>query len=178
VSNVAHSNGASGIMNGAVSHNKCISIHGNSENNNMNKGSFLSHVGATADGMAAQNHQQRKDSKKHLKQMKKFGGAQCLKDAALNNADMAPFADVYNNEPGSLSQQIGEIYQKSCECAWCGKDEQLASKFQVCARCHLPRYCSRVCQKKHWKEGGHKQECEKADAKYPSFANRKVSVNA
>jgi len=29
----------------------------------------------------------------------------------------------------------------------------------VCTRCRCTRYCGRECQKKHWTEGGHKQQC-------------------
>ena len=31
-------------------------------------------------------------------------------------------------------------------------------KFRTCSRCDVTRYCSKDCQKKHWKEG-HKKEC-------------------
>ena len=29
----------------------------------------------------------------------------------------------------------------------------------TCGRCKVIKYCNGVCQKRHWKEGGHKQEC-------------------
>lgn len=30
----------------------------------------------------------------------------------------------------------------------------------VCYFCKVPRYCSKECQRRHWKVGGHKQECK------------------
>ena len=33
---------------------------------------------------------------------------------------------------------------------------------QICARCHKTRYCSKPCQKRHWK-AGHKQECKEEE---------------
>ena len=47
-------------------------------------------------------------------------------------------------------------------CAWarCGKelsgDPALRKR---CARCKQALYCDRTCQKKHWREGGHREEC-------------------
>ena len=29
-----------------------------------------------------------------------------------------------------------------------------------CARCRRECYCDRECQKRHWKQGGHKQDCK------------------
>jgi len=44
-------------------------------------------------------------------------------------------------------------------CANCkkslGRDEGMA-----CSKCLVTLYCGRDCQVKHWKEGGHKQECK------------------
>jgi tetratricopeptide (TPR) repeat protein len=34
----------------------------------------------------------------------------------------------------------------------------------LCARCRGVMYCSAACQKVHWKQGGHKQECKKPAA--------------
>ena len=32
-------------------------------------------------------------------------------------------------------------------------------KHNACARCCITFYCSKACQKQHWKQGGHKQKC-------------------
>jgi len=42
-----------------------------------------------------------------------------------------------------------------CEC--CGKRESLDEEFARCSRCQTIPYCSRDCQKKHWKQ--HKTTC-------------------
>ena len=31
--------------------------------------------------------------------------------------------------------------------------------FRACGKCKIILYCNTICQKKHWKEGGHKEEC-------------------
>ncbi len=43
-------------------------------------------------------------------------------------------------------------------CAQCGISPETGLK--RCARCHSTMYCSKDCQVRHWKEGGHKQKCE------------------
>ncbi|KAJ4463123.1 hypothetical protein PAPYR_397 [Paratrimastix pyriformis] len=42
-------------------------------------------------------------------------------------------------------------------CAGCGKSEETEGSFQQCGRCHQTCYCSRECQRNHWKS--HKKEC-------------------
>ena len=42
-------------------------------------------------------------------------------------------------------------------CHMCGKYEQGEEKFQCCAVCRSMVYCSRECQKQHWKK--HKDDC-------------------
>ncbi len=39
-------------------------------------------------------------------------------------------------------------------CAWCSKTSS-----SVCTRCKESKYCSKDCQKKHWK-AGHKSVCK------------------
>jgi len=48
-------------------------------------------------------------------------------------------------------------------CGGCTKMEREAGQFNKCGRCKEVRYCSRECQVKHWKKGGHKEECGKPD---------------
>merc|ERR1712185_215740 len=48
------------------------------------------------------------------------------------------------------------------DCAWCGAKEGSIPgilKHHQCGRCKLTFYCSQNCQKRHWKEGGHKHNC-------------------
>jgi TPR repeat protein len=48
------------------------------------------------------------------------------------------------------------------DCAWCRAQESLLHsipKHYACARCKITFYCSVQCQKRHWKEGGHKRHC-------------------
>ena len=41
-------------------------------------------------------------------------------------------------------------------CSGCGR---LAFQLRKCSECRAVSYCSRECQVRHWKEGGHKREC-------------------
>ena len=45
-------------------------------------------------------------------------------------------------------------------CGVCGKEGKV---YKQCSRCTCVYYCSVDCQRKHWKEGGHKDECKKLD---------------
>ncbi|PRW56505.1 ubiquitin carboxyl-terminal hydrolase 15-like [Chlorella sorokiniana] len=47
----------------------------------------------------------------------------------------------------------------------CDGCKRTALGLRLCARCRSCRYCSRQCQVKHWKEGGHKQQCAALAAK-------------
>ena len=48
------------------------------------------------------------------------------------------------------------------DCAYCGAPEGSipdVHKHKLCERCRCTYYCSRACQRNHWKHGGHKQRC-------------------
>ena len=48
------------------------------------------------------------------------------------------------------------------DCANCGAPEGSIpgiKKHSACSKCQITFYCSTKCQKQHWKEGGHKQNC-------------------
>ena len=48
--------------------------------------------------------------------------------------------------------------QARSHCWQCGSTEFPANPL-VCAQCKAVGYCSKACQKKHWKKGGHKKAC-------------------
>ena len=48
------------------------------------------------------------------------------------------------------------------DCANCGAPEGKVYGVTVhrpCSKCKITYYCSVICQKHHWKEGGHKKHC-------------------
>ena len=50
---------------------------------------------------------------------------------------------------------------KTCSWSACGRELSAdAAQNKRCGRCKSEFYCGRACQKKHWKEGGHKLACE------------------
>jgi hypothetical protein len=61
-------------------------------------------------------------------------------------------------EEGSMQDKLDERQQKLC--SQCGRPD--AKK--RCVTCKAARYCSRECQVKHWKSGGHKTRCATAHA--------------
>ena len=48
----------------------------------------------------------------------------------------------------------------SSMCRVCGKEGE---GYKQCSRCTCVYYCSVDCQRKDWKENGHKEECKKLD---------------
>ena len=59
------------------------------------------------------------------------------------------------------------------DCANCGAAEGTVSGVVVhrpCSRCKITYYCSVKCQKRHWKQGGHKQHCMTPEQRSASAA--------
>ncbi|OEU13580.1 hypothetical protein FRACYDRAFT_241920 [Fragilariopsis cylindrus CCMP1102] len=52
-----------------------------------------------------------------------------------------------------------EVPVHECDGPGCGKEETKQNKFKKCSRCWSKKYCSKECQKKHWKDG-HDMKCE------------------
>ena len=46
-------------------------------------------------------------------------------------------------------------------CGQCGIREDQGETFNHCSRCKVVAYCSKACQKQHWR-GGHKDTCQAA----------------
>jgi len=82
------------------------------------------------------------------------------------------------NKTGKLSEFIGELEEKislmedkiaeqklkrvpqKCSFFKCDNMETHLGEFQCCERCRLAIYCSKKCQKRHWRNG-HKKACGK-----------------
>ena len=59
-------------------------------------------------------------------------------------------------------------------CHVCQKSTANEKEFKRCGRCLGFYYCSKACQKKHWKHGGHKNECQdSSEVGIPSNAKSK-----
>jgi hypothetical protein len=63
-------------------------------------------------------------------------------------------------------------------CSYCESVEDPEHKLQACCRCRLVAYCSKECQKAHWKNG-HKQTCVPVqDRKLPQLSVVEVTQEA
>lgn len=52
-----------------------------------------------------------------------------------------------------------DLYKSLVQCQTCGISSK-EKKLFVCSNCRAEHYCSKECQTKHWKQGGHKNYCE------------------
>jgi TPR repeat protein len=52
------------------------------------------------------------------------------------------------------------LSELSSICRVCGKKGE---RYKYCSKCTCVYYCSVGCQRKDWKENGHKEECKKLD---------------
>ncbi len=88
-------------------------------------------------------------------------------------------SEIAESEQVSSSSKKDKDIQSE-ECSNCGKITKLLS----CARCRIQKYCSRGCQKQHWKAiGGHKKFCvlkreRKKDLPCDNFSSRADKVKS
>ena len=67
----------------------------------------------------------------------------------------------------------GAVTPSLKDCANCGAPEGTvpgSPAHSVCSRCKITYYCSVKCQKRHWKQGGHKQHCMTPEQRSASAA--------
>lgn len=83
---------------------------------------------------------------------------------ALENENMENFERLSDAEKQKLIQQLAKealpenVRHKQCSNTYCTKTEENKGDFKKCGRCQRVSYCSRECQKEHWK-AGHKVVC-------------------
>jgi hypothetical protein len=93
-----------------------------------------------------------------LKRVRRHGGGASISEAHFSSADGAR---VPAEGQKRLQDMIDRRISASRACWRCGAAEDLSlGKLLTCARCRMAVYCSRACQKRHWKDGGHKGECQ------------------
>ena len=46
-------------------------------------------------------------------------------------------------------------------CSSCNTPQPSGHTFQKCKGCRTVQYCNKECQRAHWNQGGHKQECKR-----------------
>jgi hypothetical protein len=81
-------------------------------------------------------------------------------DAARNKADKNEKEHPLPSPTVSSSSADDDNEDKETvarTCTGCDKVEENKGDFKFCAKCNVSVYCSRACQKKHWKE--HKKVC-------------------
>jgi hypothetical protein len=58
--------------------------------------------------------------------------------------------------PAEVELTSTHLPVKQYKCTACGQD---ALHLRRCSACRAVHYCSPECQKRHWKECGHRQQC-------------------
>ena len=76
--------------------------------------------------------------------------------AVLSSLGMGTEIIVVNFGAEEDSPQL----ERTKYCDWCGELPSDHAKLKRCAACSSVSYCSRECQRKDWREGGHKRDCE------------------
>merc|ERR1711907_860850 len=108
--------------------------------------------------------------------MKKSGGS-CKKAADAsgekNYIDVLFESGLHASGLDNLEQKLAD---KALACGHCEKP-QGTQKFLKCSTCLLVSYCSKECQKAHWKKS-HKSECKPAPPRHPCFIDSNKSVDA
>lgn len=59
-----------------------------------------------------------------------------------------------------LIESEEEVKRKACDAIGCGKVEDTVGALSLCNGCREWWYCGTECQKRDWKEGGHKKVCK------------------
>lgn len=76
-----------------------------------------------------------------------------------NSTRQSPASQTNNASPSSAPQTNKNarmiVAAGSAGCSNCGKDGSL----RPCSRCHIVRYCSKDCQRQHWRE--HRRDCRR-----------------
>jgi len=103
--------------------------------------------------------QERKNAKENLKQVTRY--------ALMDDDDQKMIVKMKEmlrglGKPTNMASETRKLQTvERCGNPFCKNIETTEKQFQACGRCLMPVYCSKKCQKTHWKNG-HRQTCRKA----------------
>lgn len=97
--------------------------------------------------------------KRYIKNMvhDKKNGLKCVKELE-NLIKKMPTKHIRARLKSSIAKSETLRHFEKCANLECTKTETLAKRFHVCSRCKLAHYCSKKCQREHWK-AKHKRRC-------------------
>jgi hypothetical protein len=83
------------------------------------------------------------------------------RNMAMTGGAFSVVANMTNKAAAGQRRQERNLQSRTC--SYCGKvgDE---TDLLICSRCQSVQYCSKECQKLHWKKGGHKAVCNQLSA--------------
>jgi hypothetical protein len=164
--NRVHENRFKGILLGNNRGEKYLRVEGNTEQRNY----------GLPPGMPSSATRQQvmnsADLRKWAKRVKKYGGTGA--SPGPNAKPNSRFEEVFDSDrsKSGLSMSADAVLG----CAFCGKNPEAGSKkLEKCSKCQAVWYCSKECQRKHWKSG-HKAMCSFPKAKYPTFIDPYTSI--
>ncbi|GFH50004.1 peptidase C19, ubiquitin carboxyl-terminal hydrolase 2 [Chaetoceros tenuissimus] len=96
---------------------------------------------------------------------------QSAEDSETEQKELAEEGEVGNSSKQDM-RKIPEVPDYP-SCDYCG--EEFAGKL-FCSQCRSAYYCSKECQKKHWKApNGHKANCLKMEERYAKPRRNRLS---
>ena len=93
--------------------------------------------------------------------------------APLAETDLKKHHKMADDGESKKKKKGGAATPSLKDCANCGAPEGTvpgSPAHSVCSRCKITYYCSVKCQKRHWKQGGHKQHCMTPEQRSASAA--------
>jgi hypothetical protein len=96
-------------------------------------------------------------AERSLKEVKRFNSVNVPTDSSIKHINTLELQIQKMRKHKKMKKKEVKTRAK-CSSYECQNVESHPREFKTCMRCRTTKYCSRKCQKKHWKQG-HKKEC-------------------
>jgi uncharacterized C2H2 Zn-finger protein len=96
-------------------------------------------------------------------------------DGSLSNKNLIKILNKKLGETG-LAIDNASLFGKRGICHNCQEDSQEQEQLLKCGACKKVFYCSKECQKTHWKQGGHREECAKVNGKRKDEKQKRKAI--